>query len=420
LNIDSVYENVTSVLFQFKPKKVYYAFLILFVAGLFGFVVSIFSENPERGWMAYLINLIYFMGISQAGIVFSAILFLTKAKWGRVFKRIAEGFGFFLPFSFILVLILIFGSDHLYPWIKHPLPEKIQWLNKPFFFIRNLIALGFLFSLSFLYIYYSIRPDAGYLIKEKGIKTKPLLGLFAKKWSNLDRENEKSHQKLSILSPIICIAYSVIFSFVGIDFVMSLDPNWVSTLFGAYIFMTAIFQALAATAIVSILIRKPFKAEHIFSADHYHDLGKLLFAFTMVCLDFFYSQFLVIWYGNLPEETHYIILRTAQTPWQSIAYSVLAVAFVIPFLMLISKKIKRSPRLFLIVALIILIGMWFERFILIAPSVWHNSNLPFGWQEIFITCGFFGFFGFIYLYFLENIPILPLTDPLLYKRKGTH
>ena len=420
MNIDFVFDKVSSKLYQNSFRKFFLLSAAFAALGVIGFIIQLLGDHPERAWMAYLINLIYFMGLAQAGIIVSVIFFLSKAKWGRVLKRFAEGFGFFLPFAFLGVIILIFGADYLYPWIKHPIEQKAIWLNKSGFFIRNLIALAILFSLSLVYLYYSIRPDAGYLIHDKKIKAKKMLGFFAGSWKGLGYELNKTQSVSGVLTPIIGFLYAVIFSFVGIDFVMSLDPSWVSTLFGAYIFMTSIFQALAALAIVTVLLRDKFDLKEIITPDHFYDLGILTFAFTMVCLDFFYSQFLVIWYGNMPEETHYIILRTAKSPWQAIAYLVLAVAFAVPFIGLISKKIKRSPKAFLVVAVIILAGMWFERFILIAPAVWHFDTLPFGIFEILITLGFFGCFSMVYLCFLKNIPILPVTDPLLYQQKRSH
>ncbi len=420
MNIDSAFDKVVSKLYQNNSRKFFLLSAAFAVIGLIGFALQLLGDHPERAWMNYLINLIYFMGIAQAGVILSVIFFLTKAKWGRVIKRLSEGFGFFLPFALLGVIILIIGSEYLYPWIKHPVEQKAAWLNKSGFFIRNIIALVVLFTLSLVYVYYSIRMDAGYLIHDKKVKAKRMLAFFAGNWKGLDAELGKSEKITGVLAPIIAILYAVIFSFVGIDFVMSLDPHWMSTLFGAYIFMTAIFQALAAVAIVAIILREKFELKEIITPDHFNDLGILTFAFTMVCLDFFYSQFLVIWYGNLPEETHYIILRTAKSPWQAVAYFVLAVAFTIPFIGLISKKIKRTPKAFMVIALVILTGMWFERFILIAPAVWHYDTLPFGIFEILIALGFFGAFSMVYLCFLKNIPILPVTDPLLYQQKRSH
>ncbi len=113
----------------------------------------------------------------------------------------------------------------------------------------------------------------------------------------------------------------------------------------------------------------------------FHDLGKLLLGFCVVTGDFFFSQFLVIWYGNLPEEAQYVIFRVRNTPWQSLAWTVLIVCFALPFVILLSRKIKMKPRAMVMLGIIILIGMWLERLLLIAPSLWKGEQLPLGMTE---------------------------------------
>ena len=144
----------------------------------------------------------------------------------------------------------------------------------------------------------------------------------------------------------------------------------------------------------------------------FHDLGKLLLGFCVVTGDFFYSQFLVIWYGNLPEEAQYVILRVRNTPWQVLAWTVLIVCFALPFFILLNRKIKMKPRAMVILGVIILIGMWLERLLLIAPSLWKGEQLPLGMIELLISAGFFGAMALCVLLFLRQFPILPLSDPL--------
>jgi hypothetical protein len=131
-------------------------------------------------------------------------------------------------------------------------------------------------------------------------------------------------------------------------------------------------------------------------------------------------QFLVIWYGNLPEETRYVILRVKLTPWEPVAWAVLAMIFAIPFVILLKRKIKTSPLPMMILSGVILTGMWVERFLLVAPSIWEGEGIPLGFLEIFITAGFGGIMGLGIIYFLGRVPLLPVSDPLFRKAMEPH
>jgi hypothetical protein len=210
-----------------------------------------------------------------------------------------------------------------------------------------------------------------------------------------------------------------VLSLIGFDLVMSLDPHWYSTLFGAYYFVGSFYTALAALIILALVVRKNLGLEAVIQDQQFHDLGKLLLAFCLVTGDFFYSQFLVIWYGNLPEETRYVILRVNQAPWSGLAWGVLITCFALPFVVLLSRKIKMKPVAMLVLSSIILVGMWFERFLLVVPSLWKEGEIPFGFLEIFITAGFLGMMVLSVLWFLRVFPALPVADPLFneYLRK---
>ena len=143
-----------------------------------------------------------------------------------------------------------------------------------------------------------------------------------------------------------------------------------------------------------------------------HDVGKLLFGFCILWAYMFWSQYLVIWYGDLAEETEFIYHRM-HGPWGPIAWLVLALCFVVPFVVLLSRAIKMKPVGLTAIAIVVLVGMWLERFILVAPSLWHGDTVPLGLLEIAITLGVFGLFGYCYTGFLNTFPILPVSDPKL-------
>jgi hypothetical protein len=142
-------------------------------------------------------------------------------------------------------------------------------------------------------------------------------------------------------------------------------------------------------------------------------LGKLLLGFNLTYLSMVWGQYIVIWYGNLPEETHFIILRVWEKPWAVLSWSVLLLSVLIPFLVFLSRRAKQIPWVVLSIGILISTGLWIERYVLIVPSLWSGTHAPFGWIEVGITAGFLGAAGLSYLSFLQNFPVLPYSKVLL-------
>jgi Ni/Fe-hydrogenase subunit HybB-like protein len=384
---------------------------LLALAGLIAFSLGISGAQSQRAWQAYLINFVYWTGLSFGAVLFVAILNMTDAQWGRPLKRMAEALGAFLPISFLLFWILYFGKEVIFHWVRQPLPEKQFWLSPNFMFARDGVGLFLLTALSLALIYYSVKGDKEMASGLKGRSERlPTEEYQAGAYWRAQR----------ILSPIIGIAYAFVLSLLAFDLIMSLDPHWYSTLFGAYYFMTCFYIALTALYFLSLISLKVLGLRETLHPHHLHDLGKLVFAFCIFTGYLFYAQFLVIWYGNLPEETRYVILRVKLTPWEPVAWTVLAMVFAIPFVLLLSRKIKMKPLPMIILSGIILVGMWLERFILVAPSIWKGQGIPIGLLEVLITAGFFGIMGLSIIFFLRRVPWLPISDPLFRKSIEPH
>jgi Ni/Fe-hydrogenase subunit HybB-like protein len=194
---------------------------------------------------------------------------------------------------------------------------------------------------------------------------------------------------------------------------MSLNPEWFSTLFGAYFFIVSFYSGLALVIFLSALAVENMGLGKLIEKKQFHDLGKLLFAFCVVGADFFYVQFLVIWYGNLPDETRYVIARVIYDPWALLAWLVLIMVFIVPFLILVFRKIKMNPGVMVFVSTWIFVGIWFEKFLLVTPSLLKRKMMPLGPIELFVTIGFLGIFAFCVCWFLERYPILAISDPKL-------
>ena len=387
-------------------------FLAATVVGAAAFAVGLTLGNSLRAWQSLLVNFLFFGGLAQAGVVISAIMQVTSSRWGRALKRMAEATSAFLPVSFLLLLVLLAGTGDWLPWVDEPVEAKQAWLNLPFLVVRQVAGFFILSGLSLLYVGRSLRPDIGQL-DESGAQ--PATGLSRRliaNWQGLNAEREASQRAQNRLAPAILIAYAWVFTLIAFDFFVSLDPHWYSTLAGGYYFIGNLFIGFAFLSVVAVWSRNRLDLSEYIDASQLHDIGKLLFGFCMLWAYLFWSQYLVIWYGDLPEETEFIS-RRMHGAWAPLAWTVFAMVFVIPFLVLLSRRVKTSARGLATIALVGFVGMWLERFILVAPSLWHDEGLPLGLIELLVTLGTAGLFGWCYTTFLRTFPVLPTSDPRL-------
>lgn len=371
-------------------------FVALVLLGAVVMIVGVSGSAPQRAWLAYLVNLVFWIGLAAGSLLFSAILTVTHAHWGRALKRLAEAVGSFLPVSLLLLAGLYPGRRLLFSWIDHPLPAKSAWLNADFLFVRNEIGLLLLTLTGAALLHLSLRRDQRLLA---GADPDPAGAQCAE-------------ERAVVFANLYGILYFLVLSLLAFDLIMSLDPTWYSTLFGAYYLVGAFYTALALLFILALLAVRHLALGAFITPSHFHKLGKLLLGFCLMTGDFFYTQFLVIWYGNLPEETGYIIKRIRFEPWHTVAWTVLCVCFLIPFVFLLSSRIKRQFPAMLTLCGLIVVGMWLERFLLVVPSLWPGQDLPLGGSELAITGGFLGLMGLCVLTFLRLFPVLPVADPL--------
>ena len=395
------------------------ALLGLGALGGLAFILGVALGDGARAWQALLVNFLFFAGLAHAGVALSALLQATSARWGRSLKRTAEATAAFLPVAFVLLLLLLAGVGAWAPWVHHPVESKTPWLNIPFFVIRELAAFALLSGLGLLYVYRSLRPDIG-MLHESG--ERPAAGVAARLiagWRGLDAERAAGQRAQNRLAVAVLIGYAWVLTLVAFDFVMALDPHWFSTLLGGYFFIGNLFIGLAFLAIVAASGRERIGIAAYVGRHQLHDVGKLLFGFCILWAYLFWSQYLVIWYGDLAEETEFVHHRM-HGAWAPVAWTVFAMTFAIPFVALLSRAVKMQPRALAAIAGVAFAGMWLERFILVAPSLWQGEGLPLGLIEVFITAGVLGLFGFCYARFLEVFPALPVSDPRLTRAAPTH
>jgi Ni/Fe-hydrogenase subunit HybB-like protein len=388
-------------------KPVVIVFTLLIAIGLAAFIFGLTGKHPERAWQAYLINFLLWSGVAQGGLLFSTVMHTTKARWSRPLSGLSESFGAFFPISFGLFLILFLGKNHLFPWLHHDLHGKEVWLNLPFLFSRDVLGLLILYGIGFAYLYHAL-----------ALKLKPAKkgaaspGRFRQWFAIRPSDAEPFQKRMTVFAILYIMAFAVVLSLIGYDLVMSMDPHWYSTLFGAYHFVKAFYIGLGALIILASISYMRQGNRSGLKPAHFHDLGKLFFAFCLVWADFFYCQFVVIWYGNIPEETGYVIERTMIAPWNVLAWTVFIVSFVIPFFILLNKNIKTKPVAMMVISGLVIIGIWLEHLLLLGPALNKAAHaLPLGFSDLLITLGFMGLMAFAVTFFINLFPELGRPDP---------
>jgi hypothetical protein len=294
------------------------------------------------------------------------------------------------------------GRDYIFPWIAHPAEGKEGWLNAPFLITRDWIAIIILTFLSWLLVTWSREPEAI-------------------TWQRDPRTIEMPPRGLRRLAPAVGIVYCVVFTLLAFDLIMSLSPQWHSTLYGWWFFETAFWSSIVAMAFVVVRMAILLPAGNAFSRPELrHDVGKMVFAFSVFWIYLGFAQYIVIWYGDIPVETFFILVRFWHYPWAMISWIPVFFMWVIPFTFLMGVRPKKSLLILGTVSTLGLIGVWILLYIMIVPS-WFPNQLPLGWVELSIAAGFLGAF------ILTSVPGLKrvaeeaiVLGPSVYHSHGTH
>ncbi len=370
------------------------------VVGLGLFVWQVAAGNALKAWQAYLVNYLLFAAMAHGAVLFSTLMHAVKARWSGPLADLAEAFTAFFPVSLALFLMLLLSRGLIFPWLHHDLHGKEVWLNLPFLFTRDGAGLLILYLLGFGYLYHALY----FKLKARGASSKLALRLW-QRWQSKPPDEEVFQRRMTVFGLLYMLAFAIVLSLLGYDLVMSADPHWYSTLFGAYSFVKAIYVGFGALIILAAVLHLNPRNSFRLASAQFHDIGKLFFAFCLVWADFFYAQFVVIWYGNISEETTYIIERTMTTPWRALAWAVFGICFIAPFLILINKKIKTVPLAMIGICSLVIAGMWLEHFLLLAPAFYpHTEHLPLGWIDAGVALAFIGLMAAALTYYLEQFP----------------
>ncbi|PCI30746.1 MAG: molybdopterin oxidoreductase [SAR324 cluster bacterium] len=405
--------------------------LLLFVGlGIVGFIVGLSGSNPELAWQALLVNTIFFCGVALGGMCFSLIFSITDAQWGRPLKRLAEGMVSFLPVACVLFIVLLFGADNFFEWMDHDrvIHSKAGWLNFPFFVKRNIFMFGLFLVLGWVYLKNSLRADIG--LAKKLVKfSNGFADKLVSNYGSQEEEEAKFRQKTKVLSPILAILAALLCTLIAFDWIMSIDQEWFSTMFGVQYLISSLMGAAAVLMIIGGYVRSKYKLESYITTVRYHDVSKLAFSFCCLWTYMIYSQVLVIWYANIPEETPYLILRMQSHEWSWMFWLIFVILFIIPFFGLLSRTACNSPLMSSIVAVDILIGTWLEKYFLVVPSIQENqaavanatgghaglAGFNYNFYDFSITLGVLGLFLLSYFWFLQRVPIMPIADERFFK-----
>jgi len=332
----------------------------IFAAGLAGWIVCAATGDADRAWRALLISFIYFTPLAAGMVVWPAAAMASRGRWARTIEPPALAGVAFAPVSLLTFAALWFGRAHWAGWMRYKDLPNAAWLNTTFLFARDGAALVVLWVLAAWFV------------------------------------ARRRYGRPVALACVLAFAYCVVFTLLGFDLGMALDPRWSSTLFGGYFFVSGLYAALAAwTLIVALRSAAPEK-------ERLHDLGKLMVAFSLLTAYMMFSQLLPMWYDNFPNEVGFVLPRLRFERWGWVSAALLAVVYLGPLAVLLTRWSKRTPKFLAVASLAILAGLWVERWWLVTPTL--GGVLVIGWTEIFITAAFVAALALGIERFLRNAP----------------
>lgn len=357
---------------------------VLCVAGL---VLS-----PDYFFRSWLLGWVFWMGVSLGCLAILLLHHMTRGDWGMVIRRVLEAAARTLPVLLVLFLPLVFGMKELYEWAD---PVKVQadpllqvkepYLNLPFFFIRQ--ALYFLIWGGFAWV---------------------ITGMSARQ----DRGGDPGlTRRMQLLAAPALGAYCLAVTFASVDWLMSLQPHWFSTIYGVYLMGSQGLSALAFLIVFATWLWRREPMKEVLLKRHFHDWGKLLFAFVMLWAYFSFSQFLIIWSGNLPEEATFYWHRT-HGAWGWVAVAIILFHFILPFVLLLSQDVKKNPGRLAAIALLMLVMRWVDLLWQVEPA-FEERHAGFYWLYLAAPLAIGGFWLAWFIHELKKRPLLPINDPYL-------
>ncbi|WP_258105104.1 quinol:cytochrome C oxidoreductase [Marinoscillum sp. MHG1-6] len=352
------------------------------------------------------INNVFFAGLAVIGVFFFAVQYAAQAGWSAGLKRIPLAFGAWLPIAAVLMLVVFFIAGHdIFHWTHHDLydtsSEDYDSIidGKGGYFYWPLHKGGFpLFFIARMVIFFGVWYVLFLKLKATAIS------------EDVDGGTEKWYQ-MRKLSAIFLVFFAVSSSMSAWDWVMSIDTHWFSTMFGWYMFASWWVSGLALIALIVVLLKDKGYLS-VVNANHLHDLGKFIFAFSIFWTYVWFSQFLLIYYANIPEESIYFVERWKNDHYAPYFFLNLFLNFFLPFLLLMTRDSKRHSRFMKVVTPIVIIGHWFDFYLMITPGT-LKGNGGFGALEVGLMLIYAGAFIFVVLNQLSKSALVAKNHPML-------
>jgi molybdopterin-containing oxidoreductase family membrane subunit len=378
--------------------------------------IGVTGLNRPVMWAIYIANFVYFIGIGVAGTFISAVLRVLRFQWRSPITRAAETLTVFALATSALFPLVHLGRTWKFYWLL-PYPNQRQlWPSYHSALLWDLTAILTYLSSSVLFAWLALIPDLA-MARDRVAQgwRHVFFRLLALGWRGTEQQWQHLKTALTVFSYAIIPVMILMHSIVGWDFAMAIQPGWHSTVFGPYFVSGALLSGAAAVICVLVVIRKALHLEYFLRDEHLNGMGKFLLVLSLAWGYFYFNDFFVPWYGQEPVGQSILQAFTggyAAPLWWLMLFG----NFILPLATLWSRRIRTSPAAMLIVAVFVNVGMWLERYLIVAVTLGRNE-LPFDWgiyvphlPEILITIGAFSLIGFLFLIFIKLFPIIPVWE----------
>jgi len=376
--------------------------------------IGVTGKNWPVMWNFYITNFVFWIGVSHAGTLISAILRLVNATWRRPITRCAEAITVFALMIGSMFPIIHLGRPWLFYWLIPYPSERMIWPNFRSPLMWDFMAINTYLIGSLTYLFLPLLPDLA-LIRDssQGLRRK-LYGLLSLGWQGTAVQWNRLERGISIMAVIILPVAISVHTIVSWDFAMTLNPMWKSTIFGPYFVAGAIYSGIAALILAMVVIRRVLHLEEYLKPLHFDNLGKLLLLMSCLWFYFTFAEYLTVWYNNEPHEM-VVFWSKVSGRYAPLFWTMISSCFIVPLTLLGIRRLRTIPGV-AIASLTVMLGMWLERFLIIVPTLAH-PRLSFirgtytpRWVEITITCGTFAYFGLLYVFFTKLFPIISIWE----------
>jgi len=378
--------------------------ITLFLTGIgaAAFISGLFLD-PQRAWANYLIVNYYFFSIAMGGAFFLVLQSISQSGWSAAFKRVPEAMMAYIPFAAVFFLLLYFGLHDLYHWsheeavaVDPLLQHKSAFLSVPFFYVRMIIYFAL-----WIFFIFKIRKLSQMEDAINPPSQDRILKLFG---------TSEHYSKLFIF------VLAITFSFSAFDWIMSIDAHWYSTIFALKNLIAAFLHGVSILVLIVLILHR--KGHYPFlNKFHLHDFSRYIFMLSIVWGYFWFAQFMIIWYGNIPEETVYYYIRW-QDGWETLFFLEIGLNWALPFLVLLPVKTSRNMNVLIGVIIVLIIGQYLDLFVQVIPGT--TGLLKFGWLEAGIFLGFAGLFTLVVATALGSTKLIPSNHPYIDESLGHH